>query len=106
MCFRENVHGVKFREWIAGNDYDWRELQNILIAKKGEQLITKWLRFGAVTGLGLWNPYVGIAAGIIDQVVGALTKWTPELYFDGVLSNKFGSKRLRSLNTLDDHDIK
>ena len=45
-------------------------------------------------------------AGIIDQVVGALTKWTPELYFDGVLSNKFGSKRLRSLNTLDDHDIK
>lgn len=103
---RENVHGVKFREWIAGNDYDWRELQNILIAKKGEQLITKWLRFGAVTGLGLWNPYVGIAAGIIDQVVGALTKWTPELYFDGVLSNKFGSKRLRSLNTLDDHDIK
>ena len=53
-----------------------------------------------------WNPYVGIAAGIIDQVVGALTKWTPELYFDGVLSNKFGSKRLRSLNTLDDHDIK
>ena len=45
-------------------------------------------------------------SGIIDQVVGALTKWTPELYFDGVLSNKFGSKRLRSLNTLDDHDIK
>ena len=28
---------------------------------------------------------MGIAAGIIDQVVGALTKWTPELYFDGVL---------------------
>lgn len=103
---RENICGVKFREWIAENNYDWKELQNILIAKKGEQPIIKWIRFGFVTGVGLWNPYVGIVAGIMDQVVGPCAKWTPELYFDKVLSDKFGNKSLRSLSTLQSFNVK
>lgn len=93
---RNDINGVKFREWILLNEYNPEELEKILMSHKGEDPIKKWLKWGIISLIGIVSAPVGLAASFANEIKGSYKDWTPDIYFDKTLSNKFSGKKVES----------
>lgn len=91
---RENVNGIKFREWIASKDYSADELEKILMSHKIADPQKEWLKWGVLSAIGAINTVAGIAVSLVDQIKGSYKEWNPELFFDVTLSKKFSGRKI------------
>ena len=92
LDIRDNINGIKFRDWMSSNDYNSKELEMILMQKADPHTIQKYLRWGISTFVGLQFPITGTILSALDNVIGVHENWTPKIFFDEILSKKIGNK--------------
>lgn len=82
---RNNIDGLKFRQWIKSTDYNIIEIRKKLMEKVPDNLLAKFLRFCAVEGIGIFGEIWGICASIIDFLQSQYKNWSPQIYLDSIL---------------------
>lgn len=92
---RNNACGFRFREWIKTNEYNVVELRKKLMEKIPSQKTIQLLRWSCSTMIGCMNLWLGLGLSIIDLLDGYKKDWTPSLYFDDVLSERFNKKIIK-----------
>lgn len=90
LKIRDDINGVKYREWLVSKDYNYDELTKVLMSKTGESAWLKWGRFGLVTGIGIVDTWTGVVSALVDVSIEELRKnlqkWSPQMFFDKTLS--------------------
>ena len=82
---REDVDGIKFREWIKSTDYDIIEIRKKLMEKIPNNLLTNFLRYSLIEGIGIFSEPFGIAASLMDFFLLQCKKWKPQIYLDSTI---------------------
>lgn len=97
ISIRSNFQGKLFRHWFASIDYDYEAtIQMLLSRPKLNNLtkITKAMRWGLPTVVGIANPFLGAISGLADTyIVDRILKgWHPSLFLDEVLQDTVDRK--------------
>ena len=82
---RNDINGIKFRQWIKSTDYNIIEIRKKLMEKIPDNLLSNFLRFCFVEGLGIFCGPWGIAASIVDFLQSQYHNWSPQIYLDSIL---------------------
>lgn len=82
---RNNIEGLKFRQWIKSTEYNIVEIRKKLMERVPDNLLAKFLRFCIVEGLGIFGEPWGICASIMDFLQSQYKNWSPQIYLDSIL---------------------